>query len=94
MSVFDSVPMSVAECLRALIDSKSRQAAKFLSESLVVKATHRRKPKARDLGTSVVVTFGRPNYRERDFLRMCRKAKEPIPLKRVQLRPWPKKRAG
>lgn len=62
-----------------------------LDSRLVVKATKRHKDDGRHSRIEFVVTAGAPNYRERAFLKACRKAGEPFPVK-PQLRPFPKKR--
>ncbi len=81
----------VAAVVKALVDTQAYQAAKFLSENFVIRAT---KPR-RKLGawsnrykrTHLVVTFGAPNYRERQHLRRLGK----VPA-RVQLRDFPQSR--
>ena len=39
-------------------------------------------------GTSfnLVVTVGRPNYSEREFIKVCKKAKETFPIKKIQFK--------
>jgi hypothetical protein len=70
------------------------RATKYVSPKLIVRATRRygkhRKP---NLGTvnrscelDIVLTIGRPNYAERQFIKACRKAKEPFPVRKVQVR--------
>lgn len=75
---------------RSVIDVLTRTNAKratvFISARLVVRAT-RRHPKA----TEFVLKIGKPNYLERDFVKMCKKAGEPLPVKKVQIKFYPKK---
>jgi len=40
----------------------------------------------------MVVTYGAPNYIEAKFVKVCKKAGEPFPVKKIQFRPFPKKR--
>lgn len=37
----------------------------------------------------LIVTVGKPNYRQRKFIAACKKAGEPFPIKKPQLRLWP-----
>jgi hypothetical protein len=45
-----------------------------------------RKINPRDRGCSIVVTVGAPGYKEREFIAEARRAKEPFPVKRVQVK--------
>jgi len=40
----------------------------------------------------MVLTIGRPNYAEREFIKLCKKAGEPFPVKKMQLKFYPKKK--
>ena len=42
--------------------------------------------------TTVVVTIGKPNYKQRIFVKQCKKAGVRFPITKVQLTYWPKKR--
>lgn len=66
----------------------SRKATKYLSPSLIVKASRRHRPDRRQRHAEVLVTVGAPNYAERAFIAACKKAGEPFPVRRVQLIPW------
>ena len=76
----------------ALIESGAKTAIKYIDAKTVVKATWHNKPSGRHRGETVVVTFGTPNYREREFVRRCLKAGEPFPVRKVQLINYPKKK--
>lgn len=82
------VVAQVMECV--LHDFETRRATKFVSENYVVKATRQFKPQRSDRSWTVILTFGQPNFREREFIRSCVKAEEPFPIKRVQLKFYPK----
>ena len=75
----------------ALIGSDAKTATKYLAPNMVVRATWRHKPHSKNLREEMVVTYGNPNYREHDFVRACKKAGEPFPIKKIQFRQWPKK---
>lgn len=68
-----------------------RKVTQYLSDNLVVKLTSRQAgPRERQV--SYVLTVGRPNFAERAFLKSCKKAGEPVPVKKTQLQPWPQRR--
>ena len=56
------------------------RATKFLTPDLVVRATRPHKYDRRSRQNSVIVTVGKPNFRERRFIKDCRKAGEPLPV--------------
>ena len=65
-----------------------RKATKYYAPGLVIKATARHKPKRRARSVEIVVTIGAPNYAERQFVKQLKKAGEPFPVKRVQVKEW------
>ena len=78
-----------SEVIQALVTSDARTATKYLSDKLVVRATRRLygktyRPSKGQL--EILLTEGRPNYRERDFIRRCKTAGEPFPVRKVQLK--------
>lgn len=80
---------AIGACCGALALNPTRKAAtKFLAPGHVVTVTRvgKRKTHGRSPSVSVVVTMGRPNYRQRDFVKACLKAGEPFPVKKIQLR--------
>jgi len=75
----------------SLLQNKARKATVYRSEKQVVTATRRHKPDARSRTIEICVKLGAPNYRERQFIKACKKAHEPFPVRKVQLKFWPKK---
>lgn len=80
--------------IHALLETAAYQAVKYLSPSLVARATRsvsmkERKLYSRETRANFNVTVGVPNYRERLFIKDCRKAGEPFPVARIQLREIP-----
>ena len=73
-----------------LEDYLIRKATRFISPKLVVRAVRQHKPRRDDIRTTLVLTFGKPNFREREFIRACIKAKEPFPVKKMQVKWYPK----
>ncbi len=75
--------------LREFNDSNVRQATLYLSPTCVLRATRMRelgKTRFNPRKVELVVTIGRPNYLEREFVKQCKQSGEPFPVKRVQLK--------
>lgn len=73
-------------CVSALLAlPTARKATKYLSPTFTVKATRQRKHDGRNKAETFLVTVGRPNYQEREFIAAAIEAKEPFPVKKVQL---------
>lgn len=70
----------------AVLCKTLKTARLYLSDKYVVKATRRGKWDKRDRSVHVLVTVGAPNYLERKFIKACKKAKEPFPVKKIQLK--------
>lgn len=70
----------------ALASTKSKSATKYISPDLVVKATLHGKWSWRSRGKVIHVTYGKPNYAEREFIKKCKKAGEKFPVKKIQLK--------
>ena len=89
------IPASrVADVVQALYTSEKRSAIKYLSPKFVIKATARGKHTwdKRNRGSSVIVTYGAPNYNERKFIKLLVSAGEPFPVRKIQLKDFPKSR--
>jgi hypothetical protein len=69
----------------------ARRATRYISPTEVVKATRRHKPRKSDRTTEMVVTVGRPNYAEREFIKRCKKSGEPLPVNKIHLEFYAKK---
>lgn len=85
--------IAVARAFECLKNPEVRKATVYLSDKLTVKITRQHKYKKRDRSHTLVLTYGQPNYLEREFIKQCKKAGEPFPVKKVQLRMWPKPKA-
>lgn len=73
-----------------VLNPNVRRATKYLAPDKVVKATRRFK-RYNTMSTDVVLTVGRPNYRERRKIALFRKAGVPFPVRRIQFDAWPRK---
>lgn len=74
----------------ALIVTGMRKATKFIGPNIVVKLTRQRRPDKRSRSASFVLTIGQPNYAERKFIKGCQRAGERLPVRKVQMRDFPK----
>lgn len=82
---------SIAKVTEAVLGLGCRKATVYLGSRLVVKATALHKQRKNARSTTILVTAGQPNTTERKFIAMCFKAGESLPVRKVQLKWWPKK---
>ena len=78
----------ISKTIEALIDSKAWKAVFYASPTEIVRVTRRwygRKGPDKNK-IELQVTAGKPNYLEREFIKKCKKAGEPFPVKKVQLK--------
>lgn len=65
------------------------KATEYISPKLIIRAVRKtygkRLPRKTD-NTEIILTIGRPNYAEREFIKLCQRANEPFPVKNVQLK--------
>lgn len=84
----DSKSKVFAELAECILVGGAYKAVKYLSEKETIKATRKRyngkilKSHAAD----IVFTVGKPNYEEREFIKKCKKAGEPFPIKKIQVK--------
>lgn len=94
MTMKDAEERAAGQCVGALLRTEiARRATKYLSPQLTVKATRQRPIDRRTRQETFLVTVGRPNAREQQFIRVCKQAKQPFPVPGPQFAYWPKKRA-
>lgn len=85
----------IDKTVAALLDTDSWKATKYLSERQIIRATRRtykHRIDKRNRSINVVLTIGVPNYAEREFIKRCKKAGEPFPVRKIQLKALPKPR--
>ena len=70
-----------------ILEGGAKRATKYLGPNLTVKATLQGSRHRYD--NTLVVSIGRPNWKERKFIKACQRANEPFPVKKVQIL-WPK----
>lgn len=78
----------LAECI---LVGGAYKAVKYLDEKETIKATRKRYGGKIRKGRTIdiVFTVGKPNFEEREFIKKCKKAGEPFPIKKIQLK-YPK----
>lgn len=82
-----SIPYSkIARLVQSLQKTGASKATCYVSETETIKVTRMGKLDRRASRTELRVTFGRPNWAERQFIKACKRAGEPFPIKKVQLR--------
>lgn len=82
---------SIYRAVEALLETGARQAVVYQHPKLCVKVTRRFKPDRRNTRTDIALTIGAPNYAGRQFIKACLKAGEPFPIRKTQLKFYPKK---
>lgn len=84
MKVSRKIFGELAECI---LEGGAYKATKYLDEKLTVKATKKRYKKGVvHRAIDIVFTIGKPNYEERDFIKKAKRAGEPFPIKKIQLK--------
>ena len=77
---------ALVQIAEAILEGGAKKATKYISETYTVKGTRKHEPRKGERITVMTVTVGRPNYAERAFIAKCKKAGEPFPVKKVQLK--------
>lgn len=79
---------AIGSVIEVLLRSGAKSAVKFLSEKQIVRATRKTFKSANDPRANVelTLTLGRPNFAERKFVKLCKKAGEKFPVKKIQLK--------
>lgn len=87
----------ISNVCEALIVNNAMKAVKYVSPKSIIRAVRKTykyngRKINKELKMEVNLTIGHPNYREREFVRLCQQAKEPFPVKKIQLKYPPKKK--
>lgn len=78
-----SLTMGVSDVIVTTTTEGARQATKYVSPKLIVRATTVQRSRHT---VRVLLSIGRPNYRERQFIKLCKKAGELFPIKKTQVK--------
>lgn len=84
---------SVAKVAEAMLSMPDvYRATVYQDGNTVIKLTRLHKHDRRSRSASFVLTVGAPNFLERETVKLYAKAGEPLPVRKVQLKSWPKRR--
>lgn len=86
--ILDHVRSAVTACL--VLGAK--KATAYISPTLVVKMSRVFEMDGRERSVNMVLTVGSPNYTEKEFIALCNKARDPFPVKKIQLKWYPDKK--
>ena len=75
----------------AIPDRTVRSATLYWSPTETVKVTRQRKPDRRAKQETFILTIGTPNFAERKFIALAKKAGESFPIRKVQIKRYPVK---
>lgn len=84
---------AISKVVEAVANKGIYKAAKYLSPKLVVRASrklYKGKLASYNEDFEVILIVGKPNFEHREFIKMCKKAGEPFPVKNVQIKHAPK----
>lgn len=86
----------INEVVDTLIQRNAVRATKYISPKEVITATRRmfdRRLPRKGENLDIILKIGRPNYQERDTIRIFKKAGQPFPVKMIIFKPYvPKKK--
>lgn len=82
------IKIDYSEVVEAIINNEAIKATKFISPKLIVRATRKLYGKKiiKNHNIEITLTIGKPNWAEREFIKLCEKSGEPFPIKKVQLK--------
>ena len=101
----DGLYGEVGDVVRTLMYENAYVATKYIDKNFIVRATRKLyKIRSKKNGVArriidkrsnaeILLTIGKPNYLEREFIKNCKKVGEPFPIKKIQLKFPPKTRA-
>jgi hypothetical protein len=79
--------INYSHIIEAVSRPKVRRATYYHSPTFIVNATRKTYGgKIMRGNIEISLTIGKPNYAQRDFISKCKKANEPFPVKKIQLK--------
>ena len=85
------------QVIEAVLQDNVIKATRYISPTSIIRAVKKtykfngRNPR-REGNVEITLTIGKPNYAEREFIKLLKKANEPFPVKKMQLKLYnPKK---
>ena len=94
---YDVEAKLIGNVVRTLLEMDAKKVTAYVSPRLTVKASRvlfAGKIDKRDARADVVVTVGVPNYEERRFIKAARAANEHFPVRKLQIKMPPERRAA
>lgn len=87
---------AVRKTIGAVVDDPAvKTAVSYVSPELVVRVTRFGRPQRKNArNTDLRIQIGQPNYAARQFVKQALKAGEPFPVKKVQIKFYPKRKKG
>lgn len=85
----------IASATATLVAQGAWRVTKYISPKQVLRVTRRRYLRGRSnfaRALELVVNYGPPNYDERRFIDKCKRAGEPFPIRKMQIKSPPKGR--
>lgn len=79
---------AIDKVIYALTQEDVRQATVFVNPGHTVVGTVQGKPRKNAPSVTVVLTMGKPNYKNRAFIKALQEAGEPFPVKKVQVKTY------
>jgi hypothetical protein len=76
----------ITELFKMVAIEGCKKATWYKSPTEVVKATFQGKRRKNANRCTLLITYGRPNYQEKKFIKKCKKVGEPFPVKKIQLK--------
>jgi methylphosphotriester-DNA--protein-cysteine methyltransferase len=72
------------------------KATKYISPKEIIRAVRTRYQNKilKNQNIEISLTIGKPNYLEREFIKLCQKSGEPFPIKKVQLKLYNSKKSN
>ena len=78
----------IAKMINLLLGSDAIRTTKYFSDKLVFRVKRKlyRKRISKQGDVELIVKIGKPNYKERQYIKACRKAKMFFPLQKLQIK--------
>lgn len=78
----------VNKVIEILLRAEARKTVKYVSPVLVVRAVRKTYGKKilKRHNTEIILTIGKPNFLEREFIKTAKKVGEKFPIKKIQIK--------
>lgn len=82
----DTIEKHTGRVITELMAGNVRRATAFINSTFVISAARRFRPRKTETRMEAVIKIGRPNFAEREFIKLCQKSGTAFPLRNVQLK--------